>query len=169
VSSALEDLSRGCCQRKSGCCKSTALKRTVARAHRRVILQTIKRHTNRSLTNLCWVFLGHNRILSPERKRQEIRDGSELYERGTRRRYQRRSLSTRRYEGRRGSWRKWCAGARNTRVHTAASPGPRHSPLPAETDAAGSLRNFIFYITTEARLRRRASELRSAAGDGRRS
>ena len=44
--------------------------------HRRVILQTINRHTNRSLTNLMWVFLGHNRILSLERKRQEIRDGS---------------------------------------------------------------------------------------------
>ncbi|WP_206751485.1 hypothetical protein, partial [Cryobacterium sp. Hh11] len=39
-------------------------------------LQTIKRHTDRSFANLCWVFLGHNRILSPERKRQEIRDGS---------------------------------------------------------------------------------------------
>jgi hypothetical protein len=36
--------------------------------------QTIKRHANRSLTNLIWVFLGHNRILSLERKRQEIRD-----------------------------------------------------------------------------------------------
>ncbi|MEC5186234.1 hypothetical protein RCH12_003718, partial [Cryobacterium sp. MP_3.1] len=30
----------------------------------------------RSFANLCWVFLGHIRILSPERKRQEIRDGS---------------------------------------------------------------------------------------------
>ncbi|MEB0004918.1 hypothetical protein QN357_18535, partial [Cryobacterium sp. RTC2.1] len=26
---------------------------------------------------LCWVFLGHIRILSPERKRQENRDGSQ--------------------------------------------------------------------------------------------
>ncbi|TFD23473.1 hypothetical protein, partial [Cryobacterium lyxosi] len=36
----------------------------------------IKSHTDRSFANLCWVFLGHIRILSPERKRQEIRDGS---------------------------------------------------------------------------------------------
>ncbi|MEB0003514.1 hypothetical protein QN357_11305, partial [Cryobacterium sp. RTC2.1] len=35
---------------------------------------------------LCWVFLGHIRILSPERKRQENRDGS-LTRKGNRERF----------------------------------------------------------------------------------